>query len=252
MINPMSLQDRNIIVTGASAGIGRETSILLSQLGARVLLVARNVEQLHVTQSMLEGGSHQLHPFDLSAVDDIPRWLKNISTISGPIHGIAHCAGIQSTRPLRVSTAEHVEQIFRINVASAIFLAKGFRQKGVCHSQGSIVFVSSVMGLVGQPGQSSYSASKGALIALVKSLALEVAREGIRVNCVVPALVNTSMSAAMLSTMSDHQVAQVELMHPLGLGCPRDVANAIAFLLADTGRWITGTALTVDGGYTAH
>ena len=140
----------------------------------------------------------------------------------------------------------------RINVTAALCLAKAFRQKNVSTAGSSIVYLSSVMGIVGQSGQTAYSASKGALVTLAKSLTLELSRENIRVNCVAPAVVNTEMSEKMFQSLTPEQVKQIESMHPLGIGTPRDVANAIAFLLADTGRWITGTTLVVDGGYTAH
>jgi len=104
------------------------------------------------------------------------------------------------------------------------------------------------MGLVGQPAVTAYAASKGALIALAKSLAMEWAGDGIRVNCVAPGHVKTEMAAALQSMLTTEQFAAIEAMHPLGVGTARDVAHAIAFLLADSGRWITGTTLIVDGG----
>jgi len=248
----MGLENRTILVTGASSGIGRETAILLSQLGARLIIVGRNSEQLEKTISLLEGKEHRINAFDLSAVDDIPRWMKDITSKTGPLHGLVHSAGMQFTSPLRITTAESIEKMMRINVTAALCLAKAFRQKNVSTAGSSIVYLSSVMGIVGQSGQTAYSASKGALVTLAKSLTLELSRENIRVNCVAPAVVNTEMSEKMFQSLTPEQVKQIESMHPLGIGTPRDVANAIAFLLADTGRWITGTTLVVDGGYTAH
>jgi len=253
MINPMDLTDRTILVTGASSGIGRETAILLSQLGARLILVGRNREQLEKTLLVLDGTAHQVSVFDLSDVDEIPRWMKEVSSANGPLDALVHSAGVQFTRPLRIISFECIDALMSINVSAAIFLAKAFRQKEVCaQGGGSLVYLSSVMGLVGQSGQSVYSASKGALVTLTKSLALELSRENIRVNCVAPAMVRTAMSEKMLQLLTPEQSEKIEAMHPLGLGNPEDVANAIAFLLADTGRWITGTTLVVDGGYTAH
>jgi len=253
MINPMQLENLTILVTGASSGIGRETAVLLSKLGASLILVGRNEEQLIKTRSLLDGTLHRISAFDLSNYDEIPHWIKEISSVAGPLHGLVHSAGVQFTRPLRIMSSESIEELMRVNVTAAIFLAKAFRQKGVYASEGgSLVYLSSVMGFVGQPGQSAYSASKGALVSLAKSLALELAREKIRVNCIAPAIVSTEMSEKMFEQLSPEQVSHIKAMHPLGLGQPRDVANAIAFLLADTARWITGTTLVVDGGYTAH
>jgi NAD(P)-dependent dehydrogenase (short-subunit alcohol dehydrogenase family) len=130
-------------------------------------------------------------------------------------------------------------------------LARGFCQKGCHAADSSIVFLSSVSALTGQPALSVYCASKAALIGLAKSLALEWASLRIRVNCIAPALVRGEMAEQFREELSPEQFREMEKLHPLGLGHPRDVANAVAFLLADTGRWITGTTLVVDGGYSA-
>jgi 3-oxoacyl-[acyl-carrier protein] reductase len=252
MINPLDLTGQTILVTGASSGIGRETARLISQLGARVVLAGRNEERLAETLRSLDGDGHRVEPLDLALVDEIPRWLKNISTSSGPLHGLVHSAGIYKLRPLRVLSAKTADDILRINVGAAIALAKGFLQKGVCASPGSIVFLSSVTGLTGQAGMAAYAASKGAIVALTRALAVELAGERIRVNCVAPGVVATEMGQSLLGMLTPEQSAALEAMHLLGFGSARDVSHAIAFLLAETARWITGTVLVVDGGYTAH
>lgn len=252
MTNPMELGGRTLLVTGASSGIGRATSVLLSQLGARVLLVGRNEERLAGTAALLVGEGHRVVPFDLNDVDGIPQWLKKVSEDTGPLRGLVHCAGVHLTRPLRFLSNADVDGVMRINLNAAIGLARAFRQKSVCQSPCSIVLISSVMGLVGQPGVAAYAASKGAIVAVTRSLALELARDGVRVNCVAAAQVESEMTAAMRESMSADQIAAINAMHPLGIGTPLDVAHAVAFLLADTARWITGTTLVVDGGYTAH
>jgi NAD(P)-dependent dehydrogenase (short-subunit alcohol dehydrogenase family) len=115
-----------------------------------------------------------------------------------------------------------------------------------------VVFISSVAALSGLAANSLYSARKGGIVALTRSLAVELAREGFRVNCVSPGHVSTQMARDWCATLNDEQIAALHAAHPLGLGAPADVAHAIAFLLAKTGRWITGTNLVVDGGYTAQ
>jgi NAD(P)-dependent dehydrogenase (short-subunit alcohol dehydrogenase family) len=252
MMNPMDMTNRRILVTGASSGIGRETAVLLSQLGARVILVGRNRSRLEETLSLLEGLGHRVEPYDLAALDEIPAWLKSLSQEFGAISGLVHSAGLQMTLPLHRVTAVQVSKLVEINLTAAIMLAKGLRQKEVLASPGSLVLLSSVVGLVGSIGMSVYSSTKSALVGLTKSLALELARDGLRVNCVAPAFVSTPMFEEAKNRLGAEQISAIEAAHPLGIGTARDVANSVAFLLADSGRWITGTTLVVDGGYTAQ
>jgi NAD(P)-dependent dehydrogenase (short-subunit alcohol dehydrogenase family) len=250
--HPMDLTGCTVLLTGASSGIGRDTAILLSELNARLVLGARNRERLEQTLQSLNGTGHRIEDFDLASVDEIPTWIKKIAADSGPLHGLVHCAGIHSAHPLRILSAEKLEHVMRINVSSALMLAKGFRQKGCFVPGGSIVLLSSVAGLVGEPGVSAYAASKAAIAGLTRSLAMELAGQNIRVNCVAPGFVQTEMTDRLRESLSPEQFSAVEALHPLGLGTPRDVAHGIAFLLAATGRWITGSTLVIDGGYTAH
>lgn len=252
MINPLDLTGRRILVTGASSGIGQATAVLLSQLGAQLLLVGRNEGRLQETLTLLEADSHQVFLFDLNATEEIPRWLKGITTESGPLNGLVHCAGTLTIRPLRFTSVELVEEMMRVNYGAAYGLCKGFMQRG-CHAQGgSIVLLSSVAAYLARPAMTAYSASKGAVTALARALAVEVAREGVRVNCVAPGAVSGGMLDSAEATLLPEQIVTLAERHPLGMGTPQDVAHAIAFLLADTGRWITGTTLMVDGGYTAQ
>jgi 3-oxoacyl-[acyl-carrier protein] reductase len=250
--NPMDLTGRSILVTGATSGIGRETAILLSRLGARLALVARDRGRLDGVAEGLEGSGHLVEPIDLSDTETIAARVKEIGKRAGGLHGLVHAAGVHSMQPLRTLEPADLDLVMRVNVSSAVQLARGFRHKETVAAPAGVVFLASVVAQVGQPMVSAYAASKGAIVALTKSLALELAREGIRVNCVAPSLVRTAMTEKILRDLDGPQIASIESMHPLGIGEPRDVANAIAFLLADTGRWITGTTLAVDGGYTAQ
>jgi NAD(P)-dependent dehydrogenase (short-subunit alcohol dehydrogenase family) len=250
--NPMNLSGRTILVTGASSGLGKGIAQLLARLGAKVILVARDPVRLEAVMDELEGEGHSVEAFDLGQTDAIPGWMRDVAQRRGIFHGLVHSAGVLTTKPLRIQVAADWELAMRINVSAGAALAKGFRQKGVFCGAGSVVYLSSVMGLTGQPGQVLYSATKGALVAMTRSMALELSREKIRVNCVAPAVVLAGMSEELEKNVSPEQFAQIRAMHPLGLGRPEDVAHAVAFLLADTARWITGITLTVDGGYTAH
>jgi len=249
MINPMDISGRIIMVTGASSGLGREISILLSQLGSHVILVGRNEEQLNKTLSLMEGDKHYIKSFDLKEVDEITKWMKAIAYETGSLSGLVHSAGISATLPLRGTSTKKLEDIMRINFTAAVNLTKAIRLKGVRAKSVSIVYISSVAGLGGEPGLTAYSASKGALLSFCRSAAVELANEGIRINSVTPGYVMTEMGKKTKSTLSFEHFKALEAKHPLGFGTPRDVANAVAFLLADTARWITGTTMVVDGGY---
>jgi 3-oxoacyl-[acyl-carrier protein] reductase len=253
MKNPMSLAGKAILVTGASAGIGQSTSILLSELGAVVTLVGRNESRLQQTLPSLSGGGHRVSLFDLQSTEAIAGWFSQLVAEQGPFDGLVHCAGTGPMIPIRMFSSAEAENVMRINVLSAMALTQAFAHRKAHQPKASIVFVASVAGLAGVAARTTYSASKGALIAFARSAAMELARSGMRVNCVAPAYVETAMFEESLKTMTADQIQNlIQTTQPLGLGSPLDVAHAIAFLLAETGRWITGSVLTVDGGYTAQ
>jgi NAD(P)-dependent dehydrogenase (short-subunit alcohol dehydrogenase family) len=154
--------------------------------------------------------------------------------------------------PIRFANENRIDDLVRTNLYSAIMLARGFSQKGGHAPEGgSVVFISSVMAFTGKPAISVYCATKGALTAFVKSLAVELAPEHVRVNCLAPGFVQTEMLEGLRELLTEEQMQALETAHPLGFGTARDVAHAAAFLLADTGRWITGSTLVLDGGYSA-
>ena len=252
MLNPLDMTGRTILVTGASSGIGRATAILLSQLGARVVLVARSRDKLEQTLGQLEGTGHAVEPFDLSQYEGIPQWMKGLAGTHGLLDGLVHSAGVQITAPLKTLDAKQVEAMWRTNVSASLWLAKGYRQRGVNKPGGSVVFLSGAAALIGIGALTAYSASKGAVISLTRSLAMELARDGIRVNCIAPGLIKTEMFTEMSQSLSPESIDALEQKYPLGFGEPSDVANATAFLLAPAAKWITGIALVIDGGLTAQ
>jgi NAD(P)-dependent dehydrogenase (short-subunit alcohol dehydrogenase family) len=224
-------------------------------MGASVILTGRNNGELELTKQLMDGKNHYIFPYDFSnedAIQDIPRWLKNICEDTGPLNGLVHSAGIEITTPINSVEYSDYINVMRVNSDAAYFLSKGFVQKK-CHAKpASLVFISSVSSVTGQAARSVYCASKGALTALARSLAIEFARKDIRVNCVSPGQVETEMAVKIHLKMTPEQYKAIEMSHPLGFGSPRDIAFAVAFLLAEASRWITGTNMIVDGGYSAQ
>ncbi|HVJ52133.1 MAG TPA: SDR family oxidoreductase [Aliidongia sp.] len=250
-VNPMDLTGRHVLVTGASSGIGRASALLLAQLGAHVTVTGRDAGRLAETLERMEGEGHRAAPFDLGAIDEIPAWLKGLASAGKPFAGLAHCAGIQVSKPIRSADEAFMSDMFRVNISSGLALARAIRQRGCAVEGAGLVFVASASAFVGQAGNVVYCAAKGALVSAARALAVELARDRIRVNCVCPALVDTEMADRFRSTMSETQFQDYLKHYPMGIGKPEDVANAIAFLIADTARWMTGTSLLLDGGLLA-
>jgi NAD(P)-dependent dehydrogenase (short-subunit alcohol dehydrogenase family) len=251
--SPFSLAGCRVLVTGASSGLGRATSVLLSELGATLVLAGRDDRRLQETRALLRGGDHAVEVFDLAQVGDISGWLMRVAG-GGPLHGLVHSAGTIVSNAFKALQLPAYEDLMRVNVTAAVALAQGFRNRRVHTDDASVVFLSSVAGLVGQAGLAAYGTSKAALGGLARALAVELARDRIRVNCVAPGFVKSGMGMSSLleARMTEAQLEALSQAHLLGFGTPEDVAYAVAFLLARSGRWITGTTLVVDGGFTAH
>lgn len=250
-MNPFDLSGRRFLVTGASSGIGRATAVLISQLGGKLVAVGRDESKLAALRDELQGDAHVIATRDLSSVVDLPMWLHELGQSHGVLHGMVHSAGVNVPQPLRALTTQDYLAMNAINVDAGVMLAKGFCHKSVSARPASIVFISSVAALRGQPSLAAYASGKGALIALTKTLAMELARENIRVNCVCPGFVEGPMADSARRILPPDAYRKLQGAYPLGFGTPLDVAYSIAFLLADTSRWITGTSLVVDGGYSA-
>lgn len=249
--NFLDLETTKILVTGASGAIGRATAQLASSLGATCVLWGRDQDRLDETARQLDGSGHICMVADLTDLPAIPSKMREAGQRLGGIDALVHCAGVHAAVPLRVLDAMDTEALIRTNLTSALFLAKAFRQKSIVKSSPSITFVSSVVGTSGEIGVSAYAASKGGLIAVSRSLALELAPEGIRVNTVSPGALVSGMMANSRGKVADLLAADIDRRHPLGLGEAEDVASALVFLLSSRARWITGTNLILDGGYTA-
>lgn len=251
MNNPLDLSGRTVLVTGASSGLGRETAVLLSELGARVIASGRSASKLSETAARLRGDGHRMEALDLEETSAIGPWVRRLASEVGPIYGLVHSAGVSWPQPLRTWDVSGHERLMRINLTAALALAKAVRAPGVRADVGAMVFLSSISGVVGTPAIVDYSASKGAIISMTRSLALELAKDAIRVNCVAPGLIQDVGMSTEAHYLTDAQKDTYHGRSPLGPGRGLDVANAIAFLLSPAARWITGVCLSVDGGVSA-
>lgn len=252
MYNPFSLKGKNIIITGASSGIGRQCAISCSQMGANIILVDINGEGLKKTLSLMKLNNHMLIEQDITDYDSVESHINSVVMKIGKINGFIHSAGVEATFPLNTLKSEKFEKVYSVNVISAFNIARFISKKKYIGEKASFVFISSIMAMYGQPGKIAYCSSKGALSAGAKAMALELVSKKIRVNSILPAMVKSEMSIALLESLSPEARQDIEAMHPFGIGDVTDVANACIFLLSDASKWITGTNLIVDGGYSAR
>ena len=253
MNNPFSLKNKNILITGASSGIGKQCTISCSKMGANIILIARNEARLRETLAQLGKGNHLHYLLDITTYDKIEPIIKDAVSKVGKISGFIHSAGIEMTLPIKLMKHEHYEKLFAINTISGFEIAKILSKKKYLNSIGSsFIFIASIMGVLGQSGKVGYCSSKGALISGMKAMALELSSKNIRVNCISPAIVETEMTKQLFEQVSEESKNEILNMHPMGFGEPKDVANACIYLLSDASKWVTGTNLILDGGYSAR
>jgi len=250
MIQKFSLHNKNIIITGASSGIGKKCAEECNKAGANIILTGRNEARLKTAFDKLSGSKNLFYSFDITQFDIIEDIVNEIVEKTGKIDGFIHSAGIELTKPFRLTKTEDYENLYKVNVISGFEFAKVISsRKYINETGGSFVFISSVLGFLSKPGIISYSSSKGALINGAKSMALELASKKIRVNCISPAVVETELSKSYIEKLTEEAMNDMLKMHPLGLGKPEDVAYACIYLLSDESRWVTGSNLVIDGGY---
>lgn len=245
----MDLTGKTILVTGASSGIGKETSIQLSKLGAKLAIIARNEDNLKKTLALLEGLGHAYYSFDLTEINSIESLINTIVSEQGAFSGFVHCAGIGKARPLSLLKSNDMLDIMSINLFSFIELTRCITKKKSFTQGGSIVGISSISSIKGYKSKIGYNASKASMDSAIRCMALELSNKKIRVNSVMPGWVATEMFDRYLDR-SANSIEENENINRqiLGLIDPLEVANVVAFLLSDATKTITGTSILIDGG----
>jgi len=243
MANPFSLESKNVLVTGASSGIGRAIAVLCSQFGANVYITARREDKLNETLSLMTGVNNKVVVADLSR----EKCIDNLTEQFPKLDGVVHCTGIGSRVLCKSVTREEIDRVMGANFIAPIMLQTSLLAKKKLNKNASIVFIASHGANSPAIANSIYSASKGAIISYANCLALEVAPRGIRVNCISPAMVWTDL--IVKDGIDVETLKQDEKKYPLGrYGKPEDIAPLAAYLLSDGSSWMTTTNVKITGG----
>ena len=247
----MRLAGKCAVVTGGGSGIGAATASLFAAEGARVAVLDRDLPGAEQTVAGIgkAGAVARGYQCDVAQEAEVREVVRSVAQDFGPVDVLFTSAGTAFRRSVPDTEVADWDRLMATNLRGPFLCAKlcleHFHPEG-----GSIIHIASVTGMTGVRSRAAYSASKGALIALTRNMAMDLAARKIRVNCVCPGFVRTAMAKPLLSDPVRHD--RLVSMHPLGrLGEPEDVARAVLFLASDESGWITGTSLVVDGGFSA-
>lgn len=244
MNNPFSLENKRILVTGASSGIGQCIAIECSKMGAQMVVTARNQERLHETVSQIAISDSQEIIADISTMEGVDAIVEQVPVLDGLVLN----AGIIHTAPVKFINEENMMAVFNTNILSSIRLVQRLIKKKKLNRNASVVFISSISTFQVKKGNSLYSATKGAVNSFAKALAVEVGHLGIRVNCIQPGNIKTRVMDA--GAITEEQRAEYMKKYILGEGEPIDVAYPAIYLLSNAAKWVTGSIFTIDGGGT--
>jgi 3-oxoacyl-[acyl-carrier protein] reductase len=239
-----NLEKKNIIVTGASGGIGNAIIKKLSEAGANILASGTRIEKLEELKKNFEG--LRILKFDISQSDKIEEFIENATNeLGGSLDGIVNNAGItQDNLAIRMSLDEW-QKVININLTSTFLMSKFAIKKMLKNKSGKIVNITSVVGHTGNLGQANYTASKAGIVAMSKSLAIEYAKKNINVNCISPGFIQTAMTDKIDDKFKEVIISKIPSAR---LGEPDDIANAVLFLSSDQSNYINGETLHVNGG----
>ena len=239
-----NLEKKNIIVTGASGGIGNAIIKKLSEAGANILASGTKIEKLEELKKNFEG--LKILKFDISQSDKTEEFIENAtSELGGSLDGIVNNAGItQDNLAIRMSLDEW-QKVININLTSTFLMSKFAIKKMLKNKSGKIVNITSVVGHTGNLGQANYTASKAGIVAMSKSLAIEYAKKNININCISPGFIKTAMTDKIDDKFKEVIVSKIPSAR---LGEPNDIANAVLFLSSDQSNYINGETLHVNGG----
>ncbi len=243
MINPFTLEGKTILVTGASSNIGRQIAVKCSEMGAKVIITARNEDRLEETVEKMAGEGHSLIACDLSNADAIPPLVEQLPELDGVIM----CAAIFRTTPIRNNRRKYTEEIFKTNTFANIDLVQLLLKNRKVKDGGSILFISSVAAYRPYAGNALYSATKGAINSFCQVLAIEQGNRKIRANCISPGIIRSDMEAKDWA-VTEEELQKEEARFPLGFGHTTDIAYAAVYMMSDASKWVTGTNMVVDGG----
>jgi NAD(P)-dependent dehydrogenase (short-subunit alcohol dehydrogenase family) len=249
----LRLKGKTAIITGAGSGIGQACALAFAREAARVVLVGRRRELLKETAAQIQRDA-LVCPGDVTKTADIRRILSQTIERFGGVQVLVNSAAVLHAGTAETLSEEEWDETFNINVRGLWLMSREVIPYMRKVGEGSIINLSSVLGLVGGRSRAAYSASKGAITTLTKSMALDLAPDQIRVNCICPGIVETELVADFIRNSPDPELAKKRRteLHPLGrFGQPSDIANTAVYLASDESTWVTGAAMPVDGGYLA-
>lgn len=247
-LSAFDLTGRSVLVTGAGRGLGRSMALAIASAGGTVIAVARTAADLNEVADLAVGGRVLALPWDLVELSSLDSLADRAGDIGGPLSGVVHAAGVQHRLPATQFSVEDWHKVTSLDLDAPFFLSTAVHRLQEGRNRCSHVFVGSLASSLGIKGISAYAASKSGLLGIVRTLAVEWADVGVRVNCLAPGYFRTELTADLFSDAE--RAAWVRSRIPMGrIGVGEDLSGAVIFLLSDASNYITGQVINVDGGW---